>query len=73
MSEPAIAVAPRRWGRVRELRGEFGFTKPWAFAALKAGKIRGKKIDGVLLIDLDSVRALIEEAPDWTPTAKRTA
>ena len=69
MTAPAAAALDpaRRWGRVRELREAFGFTKPWVFAALRDGRIRGKKVGGVLLIDLDSVRALIDGAPDWTP------
>jgi hypothetical protein len=65
-----LPAAPRRWGRVKELRPLFGLTKPWAFSALKAGKIRAKKLNGVLLVDLDSVRTLIEQAPDWSPKPK---
>ena len=62
-----VDLDSRRWGRVREVREQFGFSKPWVFARLKSGAIRAKRIDGVLLVDLDSVRKLIESSPDWTP------
>ena len=73
MISGAAEFAPaRRWCRVRELREMFGLSKPWTFAALRDGKILGKKIDGILLIDLDSVRELIDGAPDWSSEPRVT-
>ncbi|MBZ5638521.1 MAG: hypothetical protein LAO51_07135 [Acidobacteriia bacterium] len=57
----------REWFRVRELRAEFGFSKPWVFARLHEGTLRGRKVGGILLIEAASVKELIANAPAWEP------
>jgi len=65
---PALAAEWKpEWCRVRYATEVYGFSKPGVFALLKAGKIRGKKIDGILLLEVASIEALIAEAPDWRP------
>lgn len=65
------APAPRRWARVRQLRDEYGLSKSWVFGALRNGTIRGRKLGGVLLIDVGSIEAAIASSPEWKPTADR--
>jgi hypothetical protein len=57
----------RPWYRVSMLRAEYGVTKPWVFARLHDGTLRGRKIGGVLLIEGQSVRELIEAGEPWRP------
>ncbi|MBZ5639084.1 MAG: hypothetical protein LAO51_10080 [Acidobacteriia bacterium] len=53
------------WCRVKELCPPF--TKGDVFRKLKNGMLRGKKLNGVLLIDGRSVRDLIANSPAWKP------
>jgi len=60
-------LGPRRLCRVREAVAHYGITKGWVFNELRAGRLRGKKLGGVLLIDLQQLEERIASAPDWTP------
>jgi len=59
---------PFPYQRVRDLISPRGpFSKAWIFARLREGRLRAVKLDGVLLIERASVRALLESAKPWRP------
>ena len=57
----------RLYYRVREIRELIGVSKSWVFAALKKGKLEGKKLGGLLLITADSFEKYLDEAEPWEP------
>ena len=39
----------------------------WRFRPLEIRQIEGRKVDGVLLLNVASIEALVRAAPSWTP------
>ena len=58
---------PPRFCRVRDIMAEWGVSKPWVFAQLKAGRLRGRKLGGVLLIERESLDEFLALAEPWKP------
>lgn len=58
----------KRFYRVRDLMNEWSVSKPWIFAQLRAGNLRGRKVKGVLLLDGDSVEELLASGEPWKPS-----
>ncbi len=60
--------APRkRFFRVREVMELAGLSKGKIFQALKEGKLDGWKLDGVLIISVESVERYLASATPWKP------
>ena len=57
----------KRYYRVRDVMKLIGLSKPKVFQALKAGKLDGLKLDGVLLINVASVERYLRTATQWKP------
>jgi hypothetical protein len=60
------ATVSPRFMRVRDVQAMLGCSKAFVFARLKAGQITAFKLDGILLIDRDSVEEYVNTAEPWT-------
>jgi hypothetical protein len=56
--------------RVRDVTENYGIKKGKLYQLLARGLARAKKVDGVVLVEIASIEALIESAPAWSPPAK---
>lgn len=60
------------WLRVSDLARPSGlFSKAYIFQLLREGRLRGKKVGAVTLVELRSLEELLESAEDWTPGESR--
>ena len=70
MSAPGLQLparlAARATIRVRDLVDAFGFSKPLLHAAIKAGRLKAFKLDGVILLDRVSVEEYLASAKPVT-------
>jgi excisionase family DNA binding protein len=57
---------PKRFYRVREICQMTGLSKGKVFQALKEGRLQGLKLEGVLLIPVDSFEGYLAEALPWS-------
>lgn len=55
-------LAGRSTVRIRDLTDCFGFSKAALFAAIKAGRLRAFKLDGVILLERESVEQYLASA-----------
>ena len=61
---------PRRFYRVREIMALTGVSKGKVYQALRDGRLKGLKLDGVLLIPAESFETWIAEALPWETRSK---
>ncbi len=57
----------KRFFRVREVMELYGLSKGKVFQALKEGKLDGRKLDGVVLITVESMDRYLASATPWKP------
>ncbi len=57
----------KRFFRVREVMALSGLSKGKVFQALNEGKLDGRKLDGALIIPVDSVNRYLDSATRWKP------
>ena len=66
------AVEEPEFHRVSGVMRMLGVSKPWCFSQLKAGRLRGIKVGGVLLIEAASVREMLANGEPWKPGGERS-
>jgi hypothetical protein len=70
----AKAKRPRRWGSRKEAMLEAGIGPTKLNEMMMAGRIIAKRLDGKVLVDLDSIQTLFESLPSvreqTAPTVK---
>jgi hypothetical protein len=60
------------WTRESRLRSVLGWKKGWIFARLADGSLRGVKLRGLLMIEVQSVRQLLASAEPYPRKAGGT-